>query len=165
MDKKGTYVIAAILVVALIGFAIISLQKSTLDTKPDAETASTTVWENTPADVVVTPKTVITAKHAWNGKDTHTIAGEVPLPTPCDVLDESVVVSPDKKQVVVQFVSSVKTGERCPSDITPARFKVTAKADKTASLTATLNGQPVTLNLIEAAPGENLDDFELYIKG
>ena len=71
----------------------------------------------------------------------------------------------DKKTAIIQLVSSVKTGEVCAQVVTPARFKVSVGADKNAKLSATFNGQPVTLNLIEAAPGENLDNFELYIKG
>lgn len=166
MDKRGTYIIAGIIILAVAGFIAISFQKSTLDTKPavTADSASTTLWENVPADVVATPQTVITAKHVYqNGA--HIVAGEVPLPTLCDILDTTAVASTDKKQVVVQFVSSIRSGERCDAEITPARFKVSAKANKSATISATLNGLPVTLNLIEAGPNENLDNFELYIKG
>lgn len=165
MDKKGTYLIAAIVVIAVIGFIAISFQKSTLDTKPSvSDNASTTAWENTPAEVIASPETVITAKHAYqNGA--HVVAGEIPLPSPCDILETSALPSSDKKKILVQFTSSVKSGEKCSPDITPARFKVSIKADKNAVLSATLNGLPVTLNLIEAGPNENLDDFELYIKG
>lgn len=168
MDKKSTYIIAGIIAVALVVFLVISFQKSTLDTKPtvgnSAEVASTTSWVNTPAQPTITDKTVITAKHAYKGGK-HIIAGEVPLPTPCDILETNAVASADKKSVVVQFVSTVKTGEVCAQTITPARFKVIVAADKGAKMTATFNGQPVTLNLIEAGPNENLDNFELYIKG
>ncbi len=165
MDKKGTYIIAGIVILAVIGFIAISFQKTTLDTKPtELDTASTTLWENAPAEVVVTPQTVITAKHAYqNG--THIVAGEVPLPSPCDILEANAVASSDKKQVLIQFNSAIKTGEKCSPEVTPARFKVNVKAERSAVLTATLNGNPVTLNLIEAGPNENLDDFELYIKG
>lgn len=166
MDKKSTYIIAGILILAVIGFIVISFQKTTLDTNPPlpADTASTTAWENTPAEVIATPKTVITAKHAFK-TGVHTIAGEVPLPTPCDILETSAIASADMKQVVVEFTSSVKSGDKCPLDITPARFKVTVKANKDAIISAMLNGKPVTLNLIEAGANENLDNFELYIKG
>lgn len=165
MDKKGTYIIAAIVLLAVIGFIAISFQKTTLDTKPESmDNASTTEWENSPAEVVATPQTVITAKHAYQA-GAHIVAGEVPLPSACDILETNAVASADKKQVLIQFVSSIKSGEKCPPDVTPARFKVSVKADKNAVLTATLNGQTISLNLIEAGPNENLDNFELYIKG
>ena len=145
---------------------VVSFQKSTLDTRPPnlGDVASTTNWVNTPAQIAITEKTVITAKHAYK-TDKHIIAGEVPLPTPCDILEASAIASADKKSVIVQLLSSVKTGEVCAQVITPARFKVTITADKNAKFSATFNGQPVTLNLIEAGPNENLDNFELYIKG
>ena len=166
MDKKSTYIIAGLLIAAVTVFIVISFQRSTLDTKApsSSDVASTSEWINSPAQLTVTPKTVITAKHAYqNGQ--HIVAGEVPLPTTCDILEANATASADKKQVLIQLVSSVKTGEKCPDDITPVRFKVTIKADKAAKLSATLNGQEVVLNLIEAGQNENLDNFELYIKG
>jgi hypothetical protein len=169
MDKKSTYLIAGIILIAIAVFIGISFQKSTMDTLPPStteQTASTTAWENTPAESApaVSQKTVVTAKHAYrNG--VHTIAGEVPLPTPCHLLTSEAIVSPDKKQVLLQLHSSVKEGEMCAQVITNARFKVTAKALEKATIIATLNGQQVTLNLIEAGASEDLDAFDLYIKG
>lgn len=168
MDKKSTYAIAGIFLIAIALYVFISFQKNALLTDSvvtsGGNDASTTAWENTPAQPVVTPKTVITAKHAYRNGE-HIIAGELPLPTPCDILETSAVTGSDKKTVLFQFVSSVKSGEVCAQMITPARFKISAVSDKNAKLTATLNNQVVTLNLIEAGPTENLDDFELYIKG
>jgi hypothetical protein len=168
MDKKSTFIILGILIVAVIVFVVVSFKKSSMDTADTGSVASTTAWENTPAEkpepIVITEKTVVTAKHAYaNG--VHTIAGEVPLPTPCHVLEAAAKVSADKKTVVVELASSMKTGDVCAQVITPARFKVTARAAKNAHITATLNGQEITLNLMEAGPNENLDNFELYIKG
>ncbi len=168
MDKKSTFIILGILIVAVIVFVVISFKKSSIDTANMGDMASTSAWENTPAEkpdqIVVTQKTVVTAKHAYaNG--THTVAGEVPLSTACHILEAVANVSADKKTVVVALTSSVKTEEICAQVVTPSRFKVTAKAAKDAHISATLNGQEITLNLIEAAPGENLDNFELYIKG
>ena len=169
MDKKSSIIIAVILVLALVGYIAISFQRSATDTsQQDGDFASTTEWENAPAeepkDIVVTPKTVITAKHAYQG-GAHIVAGEIPLPSPCHILEANGTASADKKQVFIELLSSVKTGELCAQVITPARYKVTVKADKSAKISATLNGQEVTLNLIEAGPNENLDNFELYIKG
>lgn len=169
MDKKSTVIIAILVILALIGIFTISLQTSKLNTVDQvADVASTTKWLNTPADkpneLQITEKTVISAKHAYqNGQ--HIIAGEVLMPTPCHVLDTSIIATSDMKQVSVNLLSSIKTGETCAEVITGARFKVSIKADKTAKISATLNGQPVVLNLIEAGANENLDNFDLYIKG
>lgn len=168
MDRKSTFIIVALLAFGSIFFLFILFTRGGVETPTySTDTASTTNWLNTPAEhkeVLITPKTTITAKHAYqNG--THVVAGEVPLPTTCHILDASGAVSSDKKQVLLTLISSIKTGETCPDNITPARFKVSIKALKTAKITATLNGQEIILNLIEAGPDENLDNFELYIKG
>lgn len=167
MDKKSTFIIVGIIVVAVMVFIFVMFQKSTIDTATSDDTASTTAWENAPAVSApssVTEKNVVTAKHAYRD-GSHIIAGEIPLPTPCHILDSESVVSTDKKHVLIRLVSSVKTDEICAQVITPARFKVTARADKGATITGTLNGQNITFNFIEAGPNEDLDNFELYIKG
>ncbi len=170
MDRKGTLLIAGILILAIIGFVFISLtKKSVVDTRvPVSETGSTTNdWINTPAqkpDEIMGQKIVLTAKHAYQ-KGVHIIAGEVPLPTPCHILDSALTVSPDKSQVLLTLTSTIKGDAACAQIITPARFKVSAKANANAKISAILNGQAITLNLIEAGPDENLDNFELYIKG
>lgn len=167
MDKRSTIIIAGLIVIALTFIIFIAFKKTTVDTnKLPAEDINT--WENAPAQVSstspVTAKTVVTAKHAYrNGM--HIIAGEIPLPSPCHILESAGSASADKDHVFVEMVSSVKTGEMCAQVITPARFKVSVKANKDAIISGTLNGKGIILNLIEAGPNENLDNFELYIKG
>ena len=167
MDRKNTFIIVLLCALGAVFFLAILFTRSGVNTDtPSADTASTTEWMNTPAEtkaVVVSPKTTVTAKHAYqNG--VHIIAGEVALPTACHILEASGVASTTKK-VLITLNSSIKTGETCPDNITPTRFKVSVKASPTAKITATLNGQEIILNLIEAGPDENLDSFELYIKG
>src|SRR3989338_9524573 len=162
MDKKSTYIIVGIICIGLTLFLIALFSRSGLDVNNvPSGIASTTDWVNTlalPKEVLVTPKTTITAKHAYqNG--THIIAGEIPLPTPCHILETKGSASADKKQVFIELTSSIKTDEMCAQVITPARFKVSVKALSGAKMSATLNGQEVILNLIEAGPEENLDNF------
>lgn len=169
MDKKSTIIIAAIIVIALTFIIFVAFKKNPVDTDElIAENIRTTEWENSPAQTSSTSsvvmKTVVTAKHAYrNG--THIIAGEIPLPSPCHILESAGSASADKDHVFVEMISSVKTGEMCAQVITPARFKVSVRANKNASISGTLNGKEIVLNLIEAEPNENLDNFELYIKG
>ena len=169
MDRKGTWTIVALLGVAVIFILFISLRGGDGIVGERAyDVASTTEWANTPAgaknNVIITPQTVVTGRHAYlNGE--HVVAGEIPLPTPCHILEAKGSASEDKRSVYVEFVSSVKSDELCTQVITPARFKVTVKAAKDAKFSATLNGQEVTLNLIEASASDDLDNFELYIKG
>jgi len=160
--------IVGLLSLGVMFFLGISFTQSGLGTNSIAlNTASTTDWMNAPAEtkeVLVTSKTTVTARHAYrNGA--HIILGEVPLPTACHILEAFGTLLADTKQVFVELVSSIKTGETCLGNITPARFKVSVKARENTKITATLNGQEIILNLIEAGADENLDNFELYIKG
>ena len=168
-NKRSTVIVAVIIIFAIAGLVIVSLQKLTLDSSvPQAETSSTTEWANAPAekpsDILLSTKTIINAKHAYqDGK--HIIAGEVPLPTACHILESNATALANKKQVLVTLNSSIKSGETCPPQVISARFKLIVEANKDAKIVTTLNGQEVTLNLIEAGPNENLDNFDLYIKG
>ena len=110
------------------------------------------------------PRATITAKHQYrNG--THIIAGEIEVPTPCHILETDVIIRESfPEQVTVRFTVSTQA-EICAQVITPARFKVEFEASERASILGTLNGEPVIFNLIEAGSDENLDEFELFIKG
>ena len=106
----------------------------------------------------------ITAKHQF--KDgTHIIAGELNMPTPCHILDwETLIAESFPEQVTINFNLSTQA-EVCTQVITPTRFLVEFQASEEASIRATLNGERAELNLIEAGPDENLEEFELFIKG
>lgn len=173
MDKTSTFVIVGLLLVGVGFFFVLFFtdREALLGNGVSSEAPSSTEASIPPSieagaakEIVVTPKTVVTAKHAYRS-GAHVVAGEIPLPTPCHILDAEGKVSDDRKTVMITFISSVKTGELCAQVITPARFKVSVKASQGAKLSATVNGQPVTLNLIEAGVDDDLDNFELYIKG
>lgn len=110
------------------------------------------------------PSVTITAKHQY--KDgTHIVAGETDMPTPCHILNwETLIAESYPEQVTINFNLSTQA-EMCTQVITPTRFKVEFKVSEMASINATLNGERIILNLIEAGTEENLDDFELFIKG
>ena len=95
----------------------------------------------------------------------HTIVGELTLPTPCDLLATDARVAESYPEQVTFAFSVVNTTETCAQVMTNQRFKVEANASKEANLAATFAGTPVELNLVEAAPGETPDTFELFIKG
>jgi len=105
----------------------------------------------------------ITAKHQFkNG--THTIAGEVTLPTPCHILTTDAVVAESyPEQVSINFVSRTQA-QACAQTLTTGRFKVEFKASEQATIKATWNGLPVQLNLIPAGLDEDLTNFEIFIK-
>ncbi len=106
----------------------------------------------------------ITAKHQYkNGK--HIIAGEVNLPTPCYILDvQAVVAESMPEQVTLKFTSTTQ-GELCAQMVTTERFRADFTASQKAVISATWNGKPVKLNLIPAGVNEDLNNFEIFIKG
>ena len=109
---------------------------------------------------------IINAKHQLkNG--IHTIAGEIDLPTPCYLLETSSFVEvrePEEDLATVLF-TTVNESDVCAQVITSARFKVVFGAGENAEIFATWNGKPVLFNLIKVSPEEDLDLFELFIKG
>lgn len=109
--------------------------------------------------------THVDAKHFF--KDgTHTVAGELLMSTPCDLLEATANVAKSlPEQVMIDIKIINNTDGVCAQTITPQRFKASFKASEQAKIEATVNGKPVILNLIEAEPGENPDDFEVHIKG
>ncbi len=106
----------------------------------------------------------IDAKHFYRGA-THTIAGEVLMPTPCDLLETDVVVRESFPEQVTVAFTVINHAEACAQVITPQRFRVDFDASERAVIGATWEGKPAILNLIEAGPGESPADFELFIKG
>jgi hypothetical protein len=110
---------------------------------------------------------LINAKHQYNADTSeHVVAGEVEMPTACDLLSTDVTVddSTDPDTVTLIFTTT-NSGEECAQTVTTERFKETFTAPEDATINATFNGQPVELNLVPADPGEDLNNFEIYLKG
>lgn len=149
---------AAVLFVLIVGsmFAFAHWQRSAMvepeplpPTSSDAESAETRR---------------IDAKHFYDGA-THTLVGEVLMPTPCDLLEaEAIVRESSPEQVTVTF-TVINNAETCAQVVTPQRFRVDFAASEEASIDATWEGAPAILNLLEATAGETPEDFELFIKG
>ena len=95
----------------------------------------------------------------------HTVVGEVPMPTPCDLLESSAIIAESFPEQITLDFSVVNNAEFCAQVITPQRFKVSATASEEATFKALFQNRVVELNLVEAAEGESPEDFELFIKG
>ncbi|HEX9609006.1 MAG TPA: hypothetical protein VGA06_02240 [Candidatus Paceibacterota bacterium] len=101
----------------------------------------------------------ITAQHQYVG-GTHTIAGEIELPTPCYRLTNEVIVRESfPEQVTVAFAAHEESGTVCAQVITAQRFKVAFDASESALITAMYNGESAVLNLVKVEAGGNLDPF------
>ena len=159
MEHKHMIVAFSTLALIVVGmFVFTYLKKSEL-----AEAPSVTP----PADLKEGPYASITridAKHFFVSP-THTLVGEIIMPTPCDLLNWEVgIKGPSPETVTVDF-KVVNHAENCEQKATPQRFMVTFDANKEAIIRATLEGRPVELNLIPTAEGETPADYELFMKG
>ena len=108
--------------------------------------------------------TRITAKHFFID-GVHTFVGEIPFPTPCDLLESSSSVAESFPEQVTLDFTVINNSDMCAQVETVQRFKVEAQASAEATVQARFMGRPVELNLVPAAEGETPDDFELFIKG
>lgn len=163
MHKHTITIAAIIFVLIVVGmFTYAYLKKNELE-QPQVDQPAATSPE-APIENPYAHITRVTAKHFFI-EDTHTLAGEIMLPTACDLLEPEVVVMESyPEQVHIDFQIINTTGD-CPPQATPQRFKVSFVASESAQIRATVAGNPVTLNRIPAAAGETPDDFELFIKG
>ncbi len=159
MKNNGIIVAIAIFILIIVGmFVFAYLKKSELADAPVAPVVETP--RPGPYDSI----TLITAKHFFiDGK--HTLVGEIPMPTACDLLNwDSAVAESMPEQVTVNF-DAINNATNCTPAVTNQRFKVEFTASEAASIKATLEGKPVQLNLIPAGEGETPEDFELFLKG
>jgi hypothetical protein len=108
--------------------------------------------------------TRIDAKHFFID-GTHTLVGEILMPTPCDLLNWDTQIAESMPEQVAVHFDVINTAESCAQVVTPQRFKVTFTANEKASIRATLEGRDVEINLIPPGEGESPEDFELFIKG
>ena len=95
----------------------------------------------------------------------HTVVGEIPMPTPCDLLEVDALVAESFPEQITLDFSVTNNAEFCAQVITPQRFKVSATASEEATFKALFENRVIELNLVEAAPGETPEEFELFIKG
>ncbi len=127
-----------------------------------------------PLDTIANPGTEkpkitrIDAKHYYTvtpDGGVHTIAGELMMPSSCDLLNPNTVLLDDGKRAVVAFDVINNDPEGCDKTATPRRFKVGFRAEKDIKIEAVYLGNTVPLNLVEAGANESPADFELFIKG
>lgn len=158
--NKTAITIVIILLIGAIGVFAYTLISSRGQEGP---AAVSTEEENAQNDTTA-PAITITAKHQF--KDTkHTVAGSIDLPSPCHrLLAEPFFVGGNTGTAEIRFTTSIE-GEQCEQVVTPARFKVTFEAPETAAISATIDGKDAILNLVPVPKGENLDDFDIYVKG
>lgn len=94
----------------------------------------------------------VTANHYFSN-GTHTIEGNITLPTPCHELTHDVVVAESAPEQVTINFRAESTAEICTQVLADRFFTLSFQASQDAVIKATLNGVPVALNLIESGEG------------
>ncbi|MEL6803244.1 MAG: hypothetical protein AAFO91_05580, partial [Bacteroidota bacterium] len=97
--------------------------------------------------------------------DTHTIVGEIVLPTPCDLLDTAAIVQETYPEQITLDFRVINNADACAQVMTSQRFRVDVVASEDAVFSALFENRVVELNLTPAGPNETPDDFELFMKG
>lgn len=159
MEHKHIIASAVVLALIIAGMFVFAYLKKAEIEKGEQQ-APVAVDENSPYGDI----TRIDAKHFFIAP-THTIVGEIVMPTPCDLLNWDMrVMESSPEQVIIDF-HVVNHADNCAQVATPQRFKVSFDASEKAVIRARLEGRDIDLNLIPAQPGESPEDFELFIKG
>ncbi|HEY4479019.1 MAG TPA: hypothetical protein VI981_01515 [Candidatus Paceibacterota bacterium] len=154
--KKVIVIILCVIAVALIGWGFYYSNK----VKNSEEVVTQEPPKEDGSELAVTVNT----KHQYkNG--VHTLAGQMDMPTPCHLLESKATKDTvQTSKFAIEFTSTEKGGG-CIDVITPRPFKVSFEGPKDIELKATLNGKSIKLNLFEVKPNEDLDAFEINVKG
>lgn len=166
MEQRTIVMIVALFVLIVAGMFVFALMKND---EINEEPVTTPADESTEpgeddAEGPYSNISRIDAKHFYID-GTHTLAGEVMMPTPCDLLEANASVAESMPEQVTIAFTVTNEADMCAQVITPQRFMVSFDASPEATFSATLEGRAVELNVFEAEEGETPEDFELFIKG
>lgn len=96
---------------------------------------------------------------------TYTFVGSVDLPTPCHTLETKVnQISDTVFEIVVNTIAPAE-GIMCAQVITPRQYSASFEAPENILVYANINGVITELSRFVVPEGENINTFELYIKG
>ncbi len=149
-------VLFSIVIAGMFGFAF--MKKTEISNEQPAD------HEQTQNDARYASITRIDGTHYYID-GVHTVVGEVPMPTPCDLLEANALIAESYPEQITLDFTVINNASFCDAQVTPQRFKVSATASEEALFQARFMGRDVELNLIPAAPGEVPEDFEIFIKG
>jgi len=161
MDKRSIIAIICFFVLLVAGMFVFAFMKKSEIT--EEQQVQQTDSEPEPA-VEYASITRIDGKHYFID-GVHTVVGEIPMPTPCDLVEVNTEVEESSSETVVLNFNVINNADYCAQVVTPQRFSASAQASEEANFSANFMGREVQLNLIPALPGETPEEFELFIKG
>lgn len=160
MERTHIFRALAVLVLIIIGmFVFAYIKRAEIEERGQQPIVTETKEESAYAHI-----TRIDAKHFFID-GVHTIVGEIPFGTPCDLLNWDARVQESYPETVIVDFDVINNSETCAQVVTSQRFKVSFTASEAAQIRATIEGRDIELNLIPAAADESPDDYELFIKG
>jgi len=120
-----------------------------------------------PKDVVPEEEEMITetlvVKHQYqNGK--HVFVGEVELPSTCYSYNAYIKASDDENTKILQ-IDRTTEGEVCGERFEIATYKVVYEGPEDLRFRAFINDQEYRLNAFDIPLDQNIDDFQIFLKG
>lgn len=159
-DNKRVVIISIVALLVVVG-GMFGLAYYMKDKDMTTDEPPVVVEEESPYDDI----TRVDAKHFFED-GTHTVVGEVFLPSVCDLLDaETMIAESFPEQVTIELSVINNSTTECEPATEPQRFMVTFDADAEATIDARFMGRDIVLNLLPPAEGETPLDFDLFIKG
>jgi hypothetical protein len=106
---------------------------------------------------------VVQVKHQFKNGE-HTYVGSLDLPNACYRLDSSITKTNDAS-AIINLMTAMNTEEACAQTVTTRTFRLQVDGAMNLSVTGLLNGKAVDLNMFEVPAGQDIDLFEINIKG
>lgn len=122
----------------------------------------TIVDTNNPSQDIVLP--IMDIKEQYKGS-TYTFAGTIDLPTPCHQLDTKVNQISDAVFEIEMNIVAPAQDIMCAQVIAPTPYNVSFEGPSDILIYAKLDGEIYELSRFVIPEGEDINTFELFIKG
>jgi flagellar basal body-associated protein FliL len=118
----------------------------------------------TQQDIVEVPMPTLDVKTQYqNG--THIVAGTIQTPTPCHTVVAQAEPMGTSTYAINISVAAPASDVMCAQVISDKKFKVSFKAPQDIEMKAFINGEEYKINPFEVPAGQNIDLFDISIKG
>ncbi len=114
-------------------------------------------------EIIQKPEKTVNVKHQF--KDgVHTYIGTIELPNPC-YLPLKTNLNSSENEMIIEINYSLNQEAVCTQQIIEEGFKISFEGQKNESVLATINGELVNLNIFEINPEDDIEEYEIFIKG